>query len=161
MARNISTTSERAINSTAAASLPLYLLEITHPDLSTPIRIVQDTKDVTYDGDTYIAMGFTIVPPDDMSKGLPKARLAVDNITRDLMQWLETSNGAQGASATIRVGMRTAQNTVDVIEWSQTLDLSDITVTLQTVSANLGYEDILNLPGVPYTYTPDTAQGLF
>jgi len=161
MARNISTTAAKAVNSTAAAALPIYLLEITHPDLATPIRIVQDTKDVVYAGDTYIAMGFTIIPPDDMSSGLPKARLAVDNVTRDLMQWVETSNGAQGASATIRAGMRNAQNVVTVIEWSQTLDLADITATFQTVSASLGYEDILNLPGVPYTYTPDTAQGIF
>jgi len=159
MARNYSTATKKLVNATSAPELPLLLLEISHPALATPIRVVNDNQDLISNGNTYTAMAFRARLPDDMSQGgLPRAQLSIDNVGRELVQWIESSGGGKGASARMLQVVRSVPN---VIEWEVTLDLSNVHMTAMEVTGTLGFEDLLNLPGVAFTYRPDTAPGLF
>jgi len=137
---------------------PLYLLEIEHPQLTTPIRIVNDTQDVVSNGDTFTAFAFRVSLPDDIDKQLPRARLSVDNVGRELVQWLDASAGGKGA--TVRV-MQIMRDAPDLVEFEITLDLLNVSQTAAEVSAELGFDDTLNLAGLPISYRPDVAPGLF
>ena len=83
-----------------ATEAPLILLEISHPQLTQPVRVVNDTQDLLSNGNTYVGFPFRCVLPDDFENQLPKARLAIDNVSRDLMYWIETTGGGQGSTAT-------------------------------------------------------------
>ena len=155
--RNYSATSRRGMNATSGAA-PVMLVEIDHPDLAAPIRVAQDTADVACQGNTYVAFAFDIDLPDDMDRQAPRARIAIDNAGRELTQWLEASNGGEGATARI---MSVQRADPDVIEWEATLNLSDVEMDLHRVSGSLGYEDLLSKPGVALSYRPDTAPGIF
>ena len=154
----VSATYKKKVNSTGADESPLFALEITHPDLVTPIRIVNDNQDLPHLGDTFVAMAFRIVLPNDDDQGLPRAQLAVDNIGREMMQWLEASEGGAGAQCRI---MQILRSIPDVVEWEMTLDLSNVRATMLEITSTLGFDDLLNRPGVTLTYRPDTAPGLF
>lgn len=157
MSRNISTNYREQVNPTAGVE-PVYLLEITHPQLSQPIRVVNDNQDLVSQGNTYTAFAFRISLPDDISKQMPSVPLMIDNIGREMTQWLEASSGGKGAQVTIKQVMR---NAPDVIEMSYTFTLLHVAQNMLTITGQLGYENLLNQPCLTATYTPDTAPAIF
>lgn len=158
MARNYSANFRRTINSTGAKESPLLLLEITHPDLATPLRVVNDLQDLVSNANTYTALPFRARLPDDLEQGLPRAELSVDNIGKELVQWLEASGGGQGASCRMMQVMRSAPN---VIEFEITLDLTDLHMNATEVTGVLGFENLLARPMCTWIYKPETSPGLF
>jgi len=157
MPRTYSRSLQAAVNATSGEA-PRVLLEITHPGLAQPVRVVNDTQDLTSGGHLFVGLGFRITLPDDQEGRLPSAQLAVDNVGRELVQWLEVSNGGAGAQCRLMQVMRSAP---DTIEWEITMELSHIVVTTPEVSGTLGFEDLLNRPGCAMRYDPTTAPGLF
>ena len=157
MARNVSTNYLEAVNSNGK-ELPLTLLEITHANLATPVRVVNDTQDITVGGNVFSKMSFRATLPDDLNQGLPRARLAIDNVGRELTQWIESTGGGQGAEVRIMQVLRSDPNT---IELDITLGLDKVSMNQLEVSGELGFEDILNRPAVTLNYRPEVAPGLF
>lgn len=134
------------------------LLEISHASLTTPVRVVNDMQDLTSNGNLFIACPFRYVLPDDFENQLPKARLAVDNVGRDLMYWIETSAGGNGSTVKMMQVMRSRPDTV---EWSITMNLYNVQVTMKEVSAELGFENLFAKPAVLLQYRPDNSPGIF
>ena len=141
-----------------ATEAPLILLEINHPQLTQPVRVVNDTQDLLSNGNTYVGFPFRCVLPDDFENQLPKARLAIDNVSRDLMYWIETTGGGQGSTATFKQVMR---SNPDLIEWSIQMSLFNVNVTMQEISAELGFENLFGKPAISLRYTPTTSPGLW
>ena len=158
MPKPYSNTFKETINATAARESPLLLLEIEHPALTTPIRVVNDNQDLAHLGNTFTALAFRATLPDDLEQGQPRAQLAIDNVGKDLVSWLEASGG--GKDATVRM-IQVLRSAPDIIEWEVTLSLTNVRMNMLEVSGTLGFDDILNLPGIPLTYRPDTAPGMF
>lgn len=158
MARNYTAGFRSTINSTGAKEAPLLLLEISHPGLTTPIRVVNDLQDLVSNALTYTALPFRARLPDDLEQGLPRAELSVDNIGKELVQWLEASGGGQGASCRMMQVMRSAPN---VIEFEITLDLTNLHMSATEVSGTLGFENLLDRPACTWVYKPEVAPGLF
>lgn len=157
MARNVSTNYLDAVNSNGK-ELPLTLLEITHPGLPTPVRVVNDTLPITVLGNEFTPLSFRPVWPDDLNQGLPKARLSIDNVGRELTQWIESTGGGQGAEVRL---MQVLRSDPDTIELDITLGLDNVEMNQLEVSGELGFDDILNRPSVTLTYRPEVAPGLF
>lgn len=156
--RNFSAAARENLLATSADEPFLVLLEITHADLAVPVRVVNDTQNMTSNGIVYIGCPFNVTLPDDVAGQMPQAQLEVDNIGRDLTQWLEYSRGGQGARCRIMQVMRSDPNT---IEFDMTLDLTNMKITNETVSGSLGFENILNRTGTIPTFTPQNAPGLW
>jgi len=148
----------KTVNALAADEFPIIRLQIDHADLETPIRVVNDREDLTSGGHLWQACGFTVAMPSQPETGAPTAQLAVDNVSRELVYWVDTSNGAQGATATLSQVLRSDPDTV---EWSLKLNLSNVSMNNQVVTATLAYDDIWNSPACMWTYTPARAPGLF
>lgn len=158
MAKDYSDPFKENLNAVSAAEAPLLLLEITHPGLSEPARVVNDSEDLFSGGYQYVAVAFQAVLPDDLEEGMPHATLVVDNVGRELTEWIEASRG--GAGARMRM-MQVLRSNPDVIEWEVTLDLSNVHMTAASVQGTLSYEDLLNRPAVTLFYRPETAPGVF
>ena len=137
---------------------PWILLEINHPDLDEPIRGVNDTDAITSNGQEYIAFPFNCILPDDYENRLPRARLSISNVGRDLMFWLETTDGGNGSTATFRQVMRSRP---DQVEWEITMSLFNVVANNLEVSAELGFENLFAKPAISISYRPETSKGLF
>lgn len=146
------------VASVSAPEAPLVLLEITHPTLTSPIRVVNDTQDITCNQNFYIAYPFRFIPPDDFENQSPKATLSIDNTGKDLMYWIETSGGGSGSLVKIMSIMRSQP---DLIEWDITLELSNVRASMAEISADLGYENLYSRSAVSKKYRPDNSSGLF
>jgi len=156
--RDFSAAARENLLATSADEPFLVLLEITHADLAVPVRVVNDTQNLTSNGIEFVGCPFTVTLPDDVAGQMPQAQLDVDNIGRDLTQWLEFSRGGQGARCRIIQVMRSDPNT---IEFDMTLDLTNMKITNETVSGSLGFENMLNRTGTIPTFTPQNAPGLW
>lgn len=158
MSRVKSTRFRQAAQAVSAAELPLVLLEISHALLAEPMRLVNDVQDVVSNGQNYVATSFNFVWPDDMDKQTPRAQLSIANTRGDVGAFFERTHGGRGALLTVLQIMRSMP---DFVEDRLVLDLKNVQVTTQTVSGQLGYDDVLNRPGTPATYRPESAPGLF
>jgi hypothetical protein len=156
--RNFSANYREAVNSTSADELPVLLLEITHPDLPTPVRVVNDAQDLVSNGNTFTAVPFRAKFPEEPESGLPRAELAIDNIGKELVQWIDASGGGQNASCRMMQVLRSDPNT---LEFDITLALTNLQVTATEVRGLLGFDDLLNRTAVTWTYKPELAPGLF
>lgn len=160
--------------SSTSGSEPVYLMEITHADLAVPVRVVNDTDNLVlssyivgeidyWDADytetvEFIACAFRVQFPDDVAQAMPRVPISIDNIGRELTQWLEASNGGKGASVRIMQIMRDDPST---IEQEYTLTLISAHQTWLEITGDLGYEDVLNSPGLAATQTPETQPNIF
>jgi len=158
MAKNYSANFKSTLAEVNAPEAPLILLEIDHEALSAPIYVVNDTDEVVSNGNTYIAFPFRCVLPDDFESQIPKARLAIVNIGRELMYWIETTSGGQGSTCTFKQILRSNPN---LVEWEITMNLYNVSVTMQEITAELGFENLFSKPAISRQYRPDTASGLF
>lgn len=153
-----STNARRNLLATSADEPMLELAEITHKDLAVPIRVVNDTIDIVVNGETFIACPFILSRPDDVDQQTPTAKIGVDNIGRELTQWLESSNGGKGAKLRMMAVMRSSP---DVVEFDMTMDLTGLSINNQTVDGNLGFQNTLMQPAVTKRYDPISSPGLF
>ena len=158
MPRSYSPAARRNLLATSADEPFLVAIEITHPDLSIPARFVNDSQNIEIDGDEYFATAFNLVLPDDQQDRVPQARLEVDNIGRELTQWLEVSQGGKGARCRI---LQVLRSEPDVIEFDMTLDLSELVINNMVVSGQLGFQNTLMQSAVTVRYDPSTAPGLW
>lgn len=142
----------------SAPEAPIMLMEIDHPALSSPVRVVNDTQDITSNGNLYIACPFRYVLPDDFEGQIPKAKISVDNVGRDLMYWIETSNGGNGSIVTFKQIMRSRP---DLVEAEIEMQMQAVSATMKEISAELGYENLLSKPAVSMAYRPENSPGLF
>lgn len=136
----------------------LILLEIIHPLLPVPIRLVDDVQNVISNGEIYTALPFRVSLPDDLSGQMPQAALEVDNIGLELTTWIEISRGGHGAKCRI---IQILRSEPDIKELDILLDLTQLVINNQIVSGKLGFENILGKTAVVTTFQPSTAPGLW
>lgn len=158
MARAYSAEYKSTLAQVSAPEAPFIMLEIDHPELAEPVRVINDTQDLTSNGLLFIGCPFRCVLPDDYENQLPKARLSVDNIGRELMYWIETTNGGSGSTVKFMQVMRSRP---DQIEWAITMNLYNVSVNMLEVSGELGFENLFSKPAINRQYRPNTASGIF
>lgn len=173
-----SASARRSVFATSADADLLVALEITHPDLAAPVRVVNDSQSLLVTINVggvatqveFVACPFDITFPDDVDQQIPKATLSVSNIGRELTQWLEVSRGGRGAQVRILQCLRSYAEsytpTIDINTWNPwemdiKLDMSGITIDNQVVSAELGYKRTAGIPAVAVRYDPASSPGMF
>ena len=152
------TQGRRNLLATSADEPWLMLLEITHPELNVPVRVVSDTQNITVLGSEFLACPFDLTLPDDVDRQIPRAQLAVDNVGRELTQWLEYSRGGAGARCRIMAVLRSQP---DVLEFDMTMDMSEMVITNLQVTSLLGFKNTLGQVAVSVRYDPTSAPGVF
>lgn len=158
MSRPYTSAAKQNLLATSAEEPFLILLEISHAGLITPIRIVNDVVDLVSNGNTFIALPFRMTLPDDVQGQIPQAQLEIDNVGRELTQFLESTSGGQGAKCKIIQVMRSNPN---LIEFSISLDLTNMTITNEVVTGQLGFVNTLGQVSTTINFTPTTAPGLW
>lgn len=158
MPRNYSDQFKSTLSSVNSEEAPYILLEISHSELSSPVRVINDTQDLTCNGNIYIGCPFRALMPDDFENQLPKASIAIDNVSKDLMYWIEQSGGAK--DSTVRF-MQVMRSRPDLIEWEITMNLCNISCTPKEITGELGYENLFTKPAVSMQYRNSNSPGIF
>jgi hypothetical protein len=156
MSRSISQTATFSSHDQQTEEVWLILLTIEHPDIDPPIRVVNNNENVTSRGDEFIAFPFDIDLPGDDPDQMPKARLRIDNIDRQVVVALRSIDSPP--AVTIEVILASDPDTVEIA--FEGLTLRNAMYDAQTVTADLAFEAILAEP-IAVTITPQRFPGLF
>lgn len=158
MAKTFSNTFQGSINSTESDEFPKILLEIDHEALASPIRVCNDTDDITSNGNLFQRFPFRFSGIRDPENGLAEAQLQLDNVGRELVTWIEAANLRKPTTCKIMIVLASAP---DNVEFETTMFLDDIAMDQEVVEGRLSYGVKLDEPGVVTRYTAQTAPGLF
>ena len=148
----------RTLRESAPQHRLLTALEIDHPAIAPPVRIINDTEDRVIEGNRYLALRFDAKLADDVEGQTPVAELAIDNVGRDLTQWIEATGGGLGAS--VRV-LQVLDIDDPPVEWELIMDLAGVQIDAERITARLGFDPLLGRPAVALRHDPQTSPGLF
>lgn len=138
------------------SNLPLVLLEIDHDDLAEPIRVVNNKEAITSNGEEYVGFPFEIFLPDSSEDAPPRAKLRIDNVSREIGQVIRSI--ATAPSVTIKV---IRQTTPDIIEAEFTgMKLTRVPFDALSVEGTLEFEDLSYEPFPAYTFNPANYPGI-
>lgn len=138
------------------SNLPLVLLTIDHDDLSTPIRVVNNSEDITSDGEVYTAFPFKLSLPDSKQEAPPSAKLIISNVSREIGQAIRLISSPPSVTITV-----VRQETPDVVEAEFVgMKLTNVEFDALTVSGDIHFED-LTRERFPYlTFSPSIFAGI-
>lgn len=135
----------------------LVLLTINHASLGAPLRFVNNTVDITSNGNDYIAYPFDLTLPDERDGNAPTAKLVIDNVMREI-------------STTIRQISDPPTISIQIVR-IEDFDSSEVTLPVFTlrnvevddlqISGDLVIDDITKEPYPARTFTPAEYPGLF
>lgn len=138
------------------SKLPLVLLEISHPDLADPIRIVNDKANITSNGDEYIGYPFQIYLPDSNEDSPPRAKIRVDNVSREIGQSIRQISTPPSVSLKV-----IRPDTPDIIEFQYSgMKLRHVPYDALTIEGDLEFEDLTKEPFPGYTFSPANYHGI-
>jgi len=154
----VSTTTARRLQKVTDNGGVLMLLMINHASFSAPVRLVNDTRNIITLGYEWLALPFSITLPNDKAKEVPRAKLQMDNVGREMTAELEALPPGASLKATITMVHR---STPGVIDFQFAAPLSGVRVDATTVSATMGRDDIMRMSAVLLRFDPATAPALF
>ncbi|MDR5859396.1 DUF1833 domain-containing protein [Halomonas eurihalina] len=135
------------------------LLTFTHPSLSTPERIANNTEAITYDGHEYMGFPFKFTPPAEDEEREAVATARVSNVDRRLAEVLRQIQGLAGVDIQV---VRWKQGAVTREMHIPGMYLMSADIDTETASLQISHAfDILNEPATQDILNPGTAPGLF
>lgn len=106
----------------------LTLLDVVLPD-DTPLYLVCNNEDITFNSTVYTAIPFKIEPTKENSKGqIPTLTLSISNITRAMQTYIEENSGGVGSSVKVRV--------INNMDLSGSTDYSELEADFTVLGSN-------------------------
>lgn len=133
---NLSTASIIEKNKVSTDGVWLLMLEIRY-DGEEALRLVNNTENIVYQGNTYYAFPFTLDDITENNNELPTAKLQVSNVTGTIQRMVEAHNGYTGAEVIIRV---VNSKIPDVAEVEESFVIMGTEATAQWMTFTLGSE---------------------
>ena len=140
---------------------PIYALEVSHPSITDNIRIVNDTEDVSLEGNAYVALAFRPQLPQEKEGEIRQAGIEVDNVGRRMVEWVEASNGGRGATMRIMELTVSPTREAEVVWEVPNLDVGAASMTNDVLRVLLVDEGSSQAPAVKLRHDPVESPGLF
>jgi len=140
----ISTQAISEKNKLASGAPWLLLLEIIYPG-ETPIRVVWNTEDVTWDGETWVAFPFQLGDIEESKDAeIPAVSLTIFDIERKLIPIIDEHGGGVGSEVWVRV-VHSAYLDNTTPEFEQEFEIIDARIGHDfSVNLKLGAENLSN-----------------
>lgn len=135
----------------------LILLTIAHDDISPSIRVVNNNEEITSNGNLFTAFPFEIELPDSKENSAPRARLSIDNVSREIAEAIRTITTV--ATITIEIIRAADPDTIE-ITWAP-FNLRNVKWDMFRVSGDLVAEEIELEPFPVGQFTPGNFSALF
>lgn len=153
----ISATATAAVSAQNTAEQPVTLITVDSPEWAAPFRVCDDYNPITSRGDLFDPFPFEIELPDSKSDQLPRAKLVVANVTRELTdQIIELTD-----SPTLKVEIVLKSEPDTVIYSTEGLALENPRWTADTIAMDLTMRDITREPFAKDRTTPALFPALF
>lgn len=159
MPRSVSSTLKMAVSKEETDEVFLILLAIYHPDIGPPnaLYFVQNTENITSNGNEHIAFDFDVALVDDVDDQLPRVQLGIDAVDQSIIRELRQLTGP----LTIYISVVLASDPDTIETGPHELTLRHADWDKHTIVGDLQAEDLLNEPYPGIFFTPENFPGLF
>ena len=135
----------------------LELLVIDHADMTSPLRLVNNTESIESNGDTYEPWPFKAALPTDDPDQEPRASIQISNV--DLSVSIALDQLASRPTVTLGVVTLTDPDTYEY--GPMTFDVSDERGDAQTITLDLVLQNLDQEPFPAMSFTPKLFPALF
>lgn len=157
MSRPVSLAAQAALNAQETGEAFLILLTLSHAQLATPLRVTSDAVETASRGNVFVPFPFELSLPDDDAEKSPEARLAIDNVDRQIVKAVR---GLPSAPAVLIEIVRAAEP--DTVEARfEDFRLTNVSYDSRVVEGNLTVEDFTAEPYPAFLFSPGLFPGLF
>lgn len=164
--RNLSAAHYEAANAQSTSEAWIVLVTLSNANLTDDIRVASDPKQllpvagvrgVISRGQEFIYLPFNINLPTQDDTGTSRARLSIDNISREIVQAVETARGEINCLVEVVLASDT-----DAVEIAQpNFQLESVSYDALVVEGDLAVKTLISEP-VPWgRFTPSYFPGLF
>lgn len=123
-----------------------------------PVRLVNDTRNWTIGGQTYIGLPLRYTPPQDVAGEAARARIEVDNVARDVLPLLEALPPNSAMECTQRFVSR---DDPEIVIWEYVCGISGADADSFVLSFSLGDDAFMRTAAIRLRYDNDSAQDIF
>lgn len=157
--RSISANTMRELLAQNSTAVMLMCVTFTHAEMAEPLRIVNNTVPIQFNGYQWTALPFKPTLPEDTEDRVPNIELVVDNVDLTMVELLRSVSSPPGVQIdVVNVQGGTVTREIGPLDFS----LLSHDIGVDTITLTIGYAiDILNEPAVQDILNPGTAPGLF
>ncbi len=145
----------------ASADSSIYYLDtltFTHPNIGTPLRMVNDRVDQWLTLETgevvqFLPVGFRFILPESGDNGVQELTITVDNVGRKPMEFIKAVIGSNIAVAVAYRPYLSNDNSQPAMNPPLTLYLTDVVITSTDITGRATFADILNRAFLSETYS--------
>jgi len=135
----------------------LTLITVTHDDIETPLRFVNNTENITSRSNVFTAFSFSVGLPADDGQTLKQVQIQIDNTSLELISSFRSITTP--LTATVEFVLASDPDTVQ-------LSIDDLTVRSMNYDQSLirlvlSVDDIMNTALTSEEYSPSLYRGLF
>lgn len=155
--RNLSAVLQRAAYAQDTKEVVLLLLAIDHPNLVSPIRVVNNLEPITSQGYTWAAFPFEVSLPSESDDQIPSMPLKIDNVDRQIVTAIRNLQGAPDITLDVVVASQP-----DIVEATFVgFKLKSVSYDNLVVEGEMRLEEILSEPFPQHRMTPSLFPGLY
>lgn len=156
--RSVSTTALQAFLDQHTDEVILTCVKISHPDLVSDLKFVNDNQDLVRSDGTYVASAFQFRLPSDEEDNIPKGQIVLDNVDLSIIQSIRPLETPP--EVTVSLVLASSPNTVEV--GPMAFSLKKMQYDAQKITGTLSYdEDFLNSGYPKNVFNPRTTPGIF
>lgn len=157
MSRPLSTTALQSIARRETDEVWLMLVKIDEETLPSPYYFVNNTEQITSNGQVYLPFPFTMDMPEDTSDRMPEVTLTIDAVDQQIVDTIRRAVGIP----TVEMSVIIASEPDTVIVGPMSFSLTNATYDENHISGTLAYENYLNEPWPSGIMSPNGFAGLF
>lgn len=159
MARTMPTVIVEALNASSTSEAFLVLLEISH-SLFTTQRVVNNTEDITSNGNVYTRFPFQMIAPPDSDEFRPRIQVVAFDAVGELVTDMRTiAGGRERASCTVTIIAASDPDTA-LAQWAD-FEVVGVEYNAEALRFELVVESFLSEPYPADTMNPANFPGLF
>lgn len=112
--------------------LLLSLIEIDHPDMLSPVRLVENIENIVHNGNTYLACDIRVYRPDEGENSKYTARIEIDNSDQVLTEYIRALTGQFTATYILVAATDLAASPPEF----DTIEMGPVVMNIKSISGN-------------------------
>lgn len=148
---------KKAVHARVTGEVPLILLTITHDELTTPIRVVDNTEDIISRGDVFLKAHFKAVFPSEEDGSPPMTKITIPNINREILRILKSV--LTPAEVLMEVVLASSPDIVEM--FFANFVLKDVDYEALSITGTVIIDTMMEEPYPADSYVPSTHPGMF
>lgn len=141
---------------------PIYAIQITHPDVNPDIRVIMDGENAMIGGETFLMSAFIVTLPTEKGHEARRIEVTLDNVGRQMVEWVEASNGGRGATMNVmEVVFPAGDRNGEVLTEYPGFQVGNARMRNENLIVSLVDESAGEAPGIKMRHDPETSPGLF